>query len=189
MTKKHYRARPYDYRRDGTIGNAVDTPEHGGIFGQRACPANHTGIFESRWALPGYVEQAELTGGPLFPDTLKADVTMSDPVERNIHASDLGPDIAEMYPQPFRSPARVAAEARARARAMATRKVIRRRRPTQLSDDVVTTTSITTDRPLQTLVPLPDEGKPGFFSRPIAGPLVLIGIGVLLAKVIFGGED
>jgi hypothetical protein len=180
VAKKHYRARPYDYRRDGTIGNAVGTPEHGGIFGQRTCPANHPGIFAAGWALPGYVEQAELTGGPLFPDTLKADVTMSDPIERNIHASDLGPDIAEMYPQPFR-------KARPRVQRTQTRNVVRRRRPTQLGDDdVVTTTTVTTGAPRQILQPLPDDRKPGFFSRPIAGPLVLIGIGVLLAKVIFG---
>jgi hypothetical protein len=93
--QKVKRVRPYDYRRDGAVGNPVPHPYGGGIFGQPVSPASHTGIFEDRWALPHYVEQAELRGGPLQYNTLRADPTMSDPIERGITVPDLGSDEPE----------------------------------------------------------------------------------------------
>lgn len=86
------RVRPYDYRRDGAVGKPNVFPWAGGIFGQPHMPANHPGIFEDRWALPNYVETAEMRGGPLQYTTLRADPTMSDPIERDITMPDLGID-------------------------------------------------------------------------------------------------
>jgi hypothetical protein len=167
MNRVH-RIRPYDYRRDGAIGNATGTPNYGGIFGQRNCPANHTGIFEAQWALPTYVEEAELTGGPLYSNTLKADVTMSDPVERNIRVPDLGPD-SDGWRMPW--PKSIT------AKKLAARKLVARRRGLPwLGAD-----------PEPAPAPPPVQ-RPGFFSRPVAGPAVLIGIGLLLAKVLLDSD-
>lgn len=170
-----YRARPYDYRRDGAQGGIEPLKYAGGIFGQPFSPKNHMGIFESRYAIPEYIEQAEQGGGPLFPDTLKADAPQSEPIERGIAAPDLGPPIKELYPQPFKR-----------------RRVARKpKRSPALGNDVVTTTVVretNAPTPRQVLAPLPDAGpveRPGLLQRPVAGPLALIGVGLLIAYVVF----
>jgi hypothetical protein len=151
------RARPYDYRRDGASGRVTPFKYAGGIFGQPNRPRNHLGIFEAKYAIPDYIEQAELDGGPLFADTLRADSTQAEPIEKGITAPDLGPPIRELYP-------------RYKRRA--------------LGDDVVTTTI----RETVTRSASTPSTKKGLLQRPIAGPLVLIGVGAFIAYAIWGGE-
>lgn len=159
MTK--YRARPYDYRRDGAAGGVQPLSYPGGIFGGPPNPRNHTGIFESHYAIPAYVEQAELDGGPLFSDTLRADATQSDPIERDIGTPDLGPPVRDLYPQPFK-----------------------RRRPLPPVARPGQRIGLGAD-PAPAPAPAIVE-RPGLLGRPVAGPLALMGLGVLIAYVVFG---
>jgi len=154
-----YRTRPYDPRRDGAHGVIEPFAYAGGIFGQPVNPTSHTGIFEARYAIPKYIEDAETAGGPLIYDSLKADVTQSDPVERNINVPDMGQRIRELYPMPRK------------------RRPARRPRsplpppspPPQLGDETV----------VFPVAPV------GLLSRPVAGPLALIGLGLLIGYAVF----
>jgi hypothetical protein len=95
------RVRPYDFRRNGAVGKPTNFSWPGGIFGQPVMPGNRTGIFEDRYALPPYVAEAEVRGGPLQYTTLKPDPTLSDPIERGIR----WPDGLDMGDEPAPAPA------------------------------------------------------------------------------------
>jgi len=148
MPRKYTGSRPYTPRLDGAVGRVKPFPYAGGIFGQPNRPRNHTGIFEAQYAIPDYVEQAELDGGPLFAATLRADSTLAEPIEKGIKVPDLGPPIRAMYPTIGQ----------------------RQRRQAALGND---------EKPGA-------AAKPGLLQRPVAGPLVLVGVGLFIAYALWG---
>lgn len=166
------RLRPYNPRLDGVPGDTSGSPHPGGIFGQRISPANRMGIFESRYALPWYAEAPELEGGTLYPDKLTPDVTTADPVERKIHAPDLGPEGGS-----WRKPYPTAPKKRP-ARRVVPRRVVKRR--LALGADPVITPSEPMPVAPAPVAPAPAPQRSGWI-----GACALVALGIVTAKVIF----
>jgi hypothetical protein len=183
------RVRPYSPRLDGAIGQAGGSPHPGGIFGQRISPANHTGIFESRYALPFYVEEAELQGGKLDPVKLKADVTTADPVERKIRVPDLGVNADNWrmpWPKQPKQPGKAASSKQAMLRKQAALRklaMLRKRRAALGADPVITPSTMQPVEPASTPTPAPAPTGPS--GGTIFGAAVCVAAGILIAKAVF----
>ncbi len=180
--EKVTRLRPYSPRLDGVSGNSANAPNPGGIFGQRICPAHRGRIFEAHYALPGYVEEAELQGGTLYPDKLTADVTTADPVERKIRVPDLGPEAGSWRVPWPKAKTGASIPSKKRLSRPVPRRIVKRK-PALGADPVSAP---------QASAPVAAPPQPAASSQPAApqrsgllGACVIVALGVLTAKVIF----